>query len=334
MNSLSLGDLANSFMLQNRSSALQAEMTQLTQELTTGQVSDIKSVLGGNYSYLTDIESSLTALEGYKIANTEAAVFAEGMQLVLGNIHDSTSNLGTNMIVVSSGGLDQVVLQTGREAFEVLSNTMSTLNTQVAGRSLFSGAATDQPALSNADDLMNELNSVVTGSIGSAAKLSAIQNWFDDPLGFDAVIYSGSENGISSFDLAPSETLSLDIKATDPQLKATIRNLAVATIAGNESLVIDPEERSALLQAAGEGLLASQDGLTSLRSEVGYAESRIENHATKNATESVSLEYAKGTLLASDPYEAATRLEEVQFQLQSLYTLTARASQLSLVNFL
>ncbi len=104
MNGLSLGDLATSFMLQNRGSALKAEMSRLTQELTSGQVADVKSVLAGNYSYLTGLEASLSTLQGYKTASAEAAHFAGSMQSVLENVQDSTSNLGTNLIIVSSGG--------------------------------------------------------------------------------------------------------------------------------------------------------------------------------------------------------------------------------------
>jgi flagellar hook-associated protein 3 FlgL len=44
--------------------------------------------------------------------------------------------------------------------------------------------------------------------------------------------------------------------------------------------------------------------------------------------------FAKTGLLEIDPFEAATKLEEVQFQLQSLYSVTVRMSQLSLVKFL
>ncbi|WP_420010903.1 hypothetical protein [Tateyamaria sp.] len=59
MSSLSLGDLAQSFMLQRRGADLKAEMSRLNAELTSGQVSDVKAVLAGNVSYLTDIENDL-----------------------------------------------------------------------------------------------------------------------------------------------------------------------------------------------------------------------------------------------------------------------------------
>ena len=61
---------------------------------------------------------------------------------------------------------------------------------------------------------------------------------------------------------------------------------------------------------------------------------RLDRIATRNAAEVTSLTMAKNTLLEADPFEAATKLEEAQFQLQSLYTVTVRSSELSLVNFL
>lgn len=139
---------------------------------------------------------------------------------------------------------------------------------------------------------------------------------------------------MSPFQLSESEALTVDIKATNPELKDTLKNLAIAAIAADKTLTVNNTERSALLLAAGEGMLRNQDGLTSLRAQIGFAEARIDSMATRNASESVSLEYAKGTLLAADPYETATRLGEVQFQLQSLYAVTVKTSQLSLVNFL
>jgi flagellar hook-associated protein 3 FlgL len=86
--------------------------------------------------------------------------------------------------------------------------------------------------------------------------------------------------------------------------------------------------------AAGEGLITNQEDLTAVRAKVGYIEARIENAATRNESENRSLQFARGSLLGTDPYETATRLEEVQFQLQSLYAATDKTSQLSLVNFL
>jgi flagellar hook-associated protein 3 FlgL len=46
------------------------------------------------------------------------------------------------------------------------------------------------------------------------------------------------------------------------------------------------------------------------------------------------LEIARADLVAIDPFEAATRMEAAQTQLETLYSVTARLSRLSLVDFL
>ena len=54
MVSYGLGDLAQNFLLQRRGAALKTEMTRLNEELASGRISDVKSALAGNVSYLSD----------------------------------------------------------------------------------------------------------------------------------------------------------------------------------------------------------------------------------------------------------------------------------------
>jgi len=89
-----------------------------------------------------------------------------------------------------------------------------------------------------------------------------------------------------------------------------------------------------LMRTSGVALIGVQQDLTGVRGALGAAEARIETIQTRNASERTALELARNQLLAADPFETATRLEEVQFQLQALYTVTARMGDLSLVNFI
>ena len=54
----------------------------------------------------------------------------------------------------------------------------------------------------------------------------------------------------------------------------------------------------------------------------------------RNGAETTSLQIARNGITAVDPYETASRLEATRQQLETLYTLTARISRLSLVDFL
>jgi flagellar hook-associated protein 3 FlgL len=253
---------------------------------------------------------------------------------VLGNVQNVSSDFAADLISVSSGGIDAIAQQSAAEARQHLGNVISALNTNFAGRSLFSGTATDANPLPTSDTILDALRAELTGISGATAKAAAAEAWFNDPAGFDTVIYQGSSDALAPFRLSETDNVSLNIRANSSELKDVIRHLAMSGLADDASLAIDATERQNILLSSGEGLIAAQDNLTSLRANVGFTEARIDQIATRNASEMTSMEYAKGSLLAADPFETVARLEEVQFQLQSLYTITAKSSELKLVNFL
>ena len=77
MTATSIGDLAQSFLLRHRNSALKQDMARLTQELATGQVADKRQTMAGNHNYLTQLERNIEVLAGYKVSLTEATIFAD-----------------------------------------------------------------------------------------------------------------------------------------------------------------------------------------------------------------------------------------------------------------
>lgn len=334
MNSFSLGDLAQTFMLQRRGAALKIEMARLNEEVATGQVSDIKSVLDGNVAYLVDIENDLTSLAGYRIATSEATQFSDAIQTALERLQSSTSTLGTTLLTRSSTAVEPILDQFSAEAHSELATIVGALNTQSAGRALFAGNATDQQALAGVDTILTGLRTATAGASTVQDIIDAADLWFDDPAGFGSDIYMGSDTDLEPLRLGKGETVTLQLSADDPVLRDTIKNAAIAAIAGDASFGLDVEARRSLLTEAGNNLVSAQGSLTAIRATVGSAQARIESLATRNSTEENALLIAKGALVRADPFEAATELEAVQFQLQSLYAITARMSDMSFVNFI
>jgi flagellar hook-associated protein 3 FlgL len=113
-----------------------------------------------------------------------------------------------------------------------------------------------------------------------------------------------------------------------------MREAALAALATDPSRGLDDQTQRELIEASGQGLQSIEVELTGLRADLGFAEARIEESMARNASSRTSLEYARASLLEADPFETATRLDEVQFQLESLYAVTVRTSGLNLVNFL
>ncbi|WP_300033265.1 flagellin [uncultured Roseobacter sp.] len=334
MSSVSIGDLSNSFMTQRRSVALRNDLFRLTDELSSGRVADIKQVLAGNHSYLTGLERSLEVLEGYSVANSEAAFVTDAMQLALERAQDLGADLGLDLLIAGGGPIGVVAGNPSENATVQLDGMIKSINDDVAGRSLFGGIATDRTPLPEAQVLIDAVRTVITGFTTPDDILNAAQTWFDDPAGFDTVIYAGSDTALAPFVLSETERVTLDVRADNDAIKNLLMHTTLAALGGDPTIGLDVPTQSDLYLRLGEGLRSNQDELTGLRSRIGFTEERIEMISARNIAQETSLEFARNNLLAADPFETATELENVQFYLQSLYSVTARNAQLSLVNFL
>lgn len=334
MSVTNLGDLSQSFSMRQRNTSLRADISRLTDELASGQVSDVRNVLSGNYSFLTDIERQSSILDAYQVSTSEAGLFAEATQKALANFESFGSDLSGSLITAGTSAIGVTGSDTSAEARNTLAGMVGSLNSNVAGRFLFSGSASDQVPLPDADTLLNALRNEFSGASTPDDILLAADTWFNDPAGFEATIYQGGSNAISPFNLSEADSVSMDVRAMDTRILEVIKLTAVAALADDSALAFDVSTQSELFGKAGQALLNAQDEVISLRSEVGSVEARIEGIATRNAAEQTSMQFAKAEMLEVDPYEAATQLEEAQFQLESLYSVTVRMSRLSLSNFL
>ncbi|WP_238528763.1 flagellin [Ruegeria conchae] len=302
--------------------------------MSTGKVQDISGHLGGDYAHLLDLDRSLELLDAYSIATAEARLFTDAMQLSLKTFSGSVAEISASLL--SFGTANQTVTheQASVQARNELDTMISALNTRAGGRSLYSGTSTDISPLLSAETLLGALQAELSGLTTATDIRQAAEDWFDDPTGFDAVIYQGGADTLSPMQISENERVSLPITATDPALKSALRDVAVAALATDDALAWSPGLRTALFTELGVELANTQDATVNLRAQVGAAEARIEQAATRNAAANTSAEYARSELISADPYETAARLQTVQFQLESLYSVTVRNANLSLVNFL
>lgn len=333
MTMISLGDLAQSAILRRHGTSLKADITRLSTEATTGQVTDTAARVSGDLVPITGIDASLARLKSYGAVTTEAGLFAGSMQTALGTVDDLASDLSTQLYAATSGTASARLDNVADTARQSLGTAMTALNTRVGDRALFAGTKTDTSPLCDADTLLSALETATSGATTAAGVQAAVSAWFDNPDGFAAVAYQGGAP-LASFTVASGEEASLNITAADPTLKQTLKGLAMAALLDRGILSGQTEERSSLARSAGDILLQNQVDRTNLSARLGTTEAQIEDAKTRNSTETTSLQLARNAITAADPYETASKLEEAQSQLEMIYTLTARMSRLSLVNFL
>ena len=329
----SIGDLAQNFTLRRQSVELNRQMDRLTRELSTGRAADLSAHLSGNLVQLADIQHALSVQTAHRDAARGAATDAALMQLALERVQDTNTSLASSAILVGTDASNSAISTLATEARGALETIVSSLNVTSAGRSLFAGDRVDQTPLNSADLLLDQLRTALSGATTSADIRQRLDSFFDAPDGpFATSIYRGGTGDLGAIALGSGESVLLSIRADDPVLRAQIKETSLTALLDDGALA--PGLRNELAREAGENLLGSQVNMTRLRADLGFAEERVAQAEGRISAEISSLGIARNTLVSVDAFATASELEQVQFQLEALYTLTARASRLSLVNFL
>jgi len=335
MSYVSVGDMAQSFSFNRKSYQLKTNANRLGNELASGRVSDLSKRFSGDFTVISGIESSLKTLESYKVSQKEAAQFSDSMQISLGVVQDQTTKAASTLLLTGSAASQTQVNNIATDVRQAFDTVVATLNTQVGGRSLFAGAATDKPAVASASTMLADLQVAIAGQTTAGGVASAVDDWFNlAGGGFETSGYLGSTTSLSAFNIAGGQQADLSVTAADPTFRETLKNLALAALVSEGALAGDLAGQAELLERAGNGLLSIGDAQTNMRANLGTAEARIETALVQTTAEISALEITRTGLLEVDPYSAASELEQVQTQLETLYALTSRMSRMSLVDFL
>jgi flagellar hook-associated protein 3 FlgL len=327
------GDMARTLLMSRQTTAAKTAMTRLSQELTTGLASDSARQLSGNLGQVNTIDAAMARLAAFTTVTTEMGTRAGAMQTALGVVADLAQSGISALLPLDATTTSSRVDAAATTARAALETVISTLNTRLGDRALFSGTAGDTAPLAGADDLLAALQPLTAGAASAADAEAAVAAWFDDPSGFPATFYAGGP-AAGPLPVAEGDTVRLDLTADDPALRGVMKGLAMAALVDSGLFAGQPEARRDLATRAGSVLVNAQDGLTETSARLGLAEAHIADAATRNAAESAAYELARTNLLGIDSYDTATRLTDTEERLQLLYELTGRLSKLTLVDYI
>ena len=334
MTDFSVGDLAQLFLLKRQNASLKTQIGELSTEVTTGMASDMTRHLSGDFAPLASLTASLAQLDGYSSVNVEAGMMAEAMQTALDTIDSQADALASTLLTTGIGGAAVQLDRVGFEAQQSFRTAMSALNTRFGDRSLFAGQITDGPAVADADVVLADLSTLTSGMLTVTEVTDALDAYFADGGSFDTTVYQGGAT-LADLQISSDETARLDIRAIDPAIKQTLKGLAMGALLTQGTLLGgNGVAQSALAQKAGESLLASRTDRAQLAAHLGIIQARIGDADTRNQAQITALKIAQSQIVSVDQYEAASKLQSAQTQLEALYMITARMAQLSLTDYL
>jgi flagellar hook-associated protein 3 FlgL len=330
-----LGDAARQQLLQRDGTRLREALQRLTTELGTGRHADLGRATGGDFTPLADLGRSLRLSETFARTIAEAGMLAGARQAALGRIEAELEGVAPHLLGLAAGGSLQDVTLAIADAGERLDLAVTTLNTRLAGQSLFAGNAPDRTALIPAGELLDHLRPLAAAAATPGDMVAAVEDWFLAPGGgYDTLAWQGGAGAAAPAILGEGIAVETGITARDPALREVLAGLALAALTAEGVGPDTGDDRRALVSAAALRLENGEDALIRLRSDLGQSEARIEEARSAAEATRATLELETARLTGADPYRTATELEAVETRLEALYLLTARLSRLSLSEYL
>ncbi len=329
----SIGDLVQHFQTRRDTARMTAQVARLTDELGSGRKADLAETVRGDFRPLSAIRHRLTLMESFARVRAEAALRAEMIQTHLESVQTAGRTAADALMgdAADRGAGLSAAGETARHAFET---AIGALNGDAGGQTLFAGQAVDRAALVAPDDMLSDLQTLVSGAVSAADALSLVETYFGAGGGYETTAYLGDAQPLQPVRLSESDRVALDVTALAPEIRATLAGLAAGALLDGGVPGLSDLERARLADLAGAKLRTTEEDLIGLRAGIGAAEDRIDRVDAASAAEQTSLELARGRIEDADPYATASALEAARLQLETLYAATARLSDLSLTRYL
>lgn len=326
---------------------MQSELTQRQQEATTGTVADAGVALGSGVARTVSLDRDIQRLQGMIDSNGIASNRLSATQDALTQI----TKIGQTFLSTLTGsvsGVDNIgVMQSqSRAALDTLTGL---LNTNLNGEYLFAGINTDVKPINDFSDPASPnkvaFDQAFSDFFGftqtdpqaaniSSADMTAFLQTKVEPLfnGSSWQDWSNATDETITSRISLNDTTQTSLSANTDGAKKLL--MASATISGLLDGPLGKDAQGVVynwavnLVGGGLAAVASDSGA------VGVTQNRVSDASDKLSAQVDLSKTFLQNLEGVDPYEAATRVNELLTQIDTSYSLTARIQQLSLVNYL
>ncbi len=328
--------------------SLSSQLGDAETEATTGVFANPVESLGSGFGFDLSLHNQLDTLSTFNQTNSIVQTTLTAAQNAIGSMtSDAQSFVSSLVAATNSNQIGTLVTQ----AQSYLNSFINTANTSAGGAYVFAGANTTQQPYaayytssgqqSNAKTatdtaLSNYLSQTGTtiGTVsptqiqtflsGNYAQLFTGTNWTTN--------WYGGSGAATSANISPGQSVVTSFASGQTPFQQLAS--AYVSIAGLDVTNMSSSTQQAVIQSALKEVNAGMQGLNGMASAIGLSQSQLTNANSNLQTQTASITDYVNKLEGVDPTEAATRLAQLQTQLETAYSLTNRISKLGLVNYL
>lgn len=348
-----ISNLAVQSAMRSTINQVQNELIQSQKEVVTGRLYNIGETLGGTTTRALDLRRERDMMDNLMSTNSVVTQRLSSSQMALETISNA-GQTALNTYVALAGSTDSTQLSTAVQTLtSVIDQFVDAANTSVNGEYIFAGIDTDVKPMG---DYMTDETGARTafettffGYFGftkddpqaefiAPTGVPSMQHFLET---FIEPMFTGGPEWGTTWSTASDTPMTSRISRTEVvQSSVSInedgfKQLAYATVIGIEllNLPISSDTRAIVSDKAIEFMGKAIYGVDSQRGLLGLSENRV---AMANEVLQAQVNIVKlnlDDLEGVDVYEASTRITALTNQMEISYNLTARISELSLVNY-
>jgi flagellar hook-associated protein 3 FlgL len=327
---------------------MQSQLTASETEMTTGNYADIGLALGAQTGETVSLQAENSLLQTITDTNQTVGTRLSTTENVLSSLQSSAQNLLNSLIEGNGSTSNASTIQASGQSD--LQDLISSLNTAVNGDYIFAGTNTSYQPITDyyASGAPNQaaVDTAFLAAFGmsqTSASVSTIsgtsmQNFLDTQF---ASLFQGA-NWSSNWSSASSQTLTNQISENQTaSTSVSANNVAFQQLAQAYTMIADLGTQNLNASAYGavvntaQGLLTSAiSNLTDIQANVGQTQSNITSATNQMSLQMNILSTQVGNLESVNTYDVATRVTDLQTQIETAYSLTSQLHSLSLVDYL
>ncbi len=334
------------------------ELQRAGQEVATGRKADIFADLGPRAASTLTLRAREDDTQAYIKANGILENKLQAMMTSVDAVRDSVDSVFQNALINVArpvNGASALQMQ-ARASLEVV---IATMNISFDGDALFSGTASDRAPLTRWDAVNPDtglspeavLQSIVTAPPATAAEAQAMIDDIDavfdsayaaDPdADFEATFYNGTpaldssgqpENRVSAR-IEAGLALDYGVQANDQSFRDMLKGLAMLAVT-DVSKITDEAAYGTWMAKVTETLSSGSQAALNTSATIGFNQQVVDTAQKRLNALSLVQQMQISNYESVDPYEAVTRMTNLETQLQASYAVSARLNQLSFLNYL
>ena len=328
MSFLSVGDMAQSFVSQRQNFALKTRLATLSSELASGQVSDVAAKLGAQSRQLIGLDYETETTKAFLQNAQRAAQDLGSVQIHIGEIDQTLQSFLSDLVLDAGAGEAANILRASDTATTQFARVVNALNSANLGQSVFGGTS-EQAPMPDAETLLDRLRLAVLPAPDLAGLSASVDTWFASPTGFSAEVHTGTSRQIQ---IGQGATVDVPATADDPAIAKVLA--AIAKVALADEVASTAGGVNVFLTSTVSEAASAKSGIVAVAALVGRREQTADEALSGLVARQNANDIFRNQLTSADPFETATKFQEVEAQLQTSFAITARLSRLSLLDYL